>query len=152
MYSSYVAMWHNLFTLLNFGFSWCHCSNPFYFAFKALNLLNYTTPLKENVLSFKTPIANNLVIILVKSEQVSHWFSIRGKERETATCVDSHMKRLEMLIISLRGINKGCRSHLGCSRPNTTTVLMTISLLCPAGLSLFRRRSSLQDACFWWQR
>ena len=35
-------------------------------------------------------------------------------------CRDSHMKRSGMLVVSLRGINQGFCSHIGCSGQNAT--------------------------------
>ena len=37
-----------------------------------------------------------------------------GMEGGGEGAVDSHVKKLGMLVFSLRGINQGCWSHLGC--------------------------------------
>ena len=43
----------------------------------------------------------------------SAWETIGPREGETP-----HMKRVGMLVVSLRGVNFGCWSHLGCSGQN----------------------------------
>ena len=41
---------------------------------------------------------------------------------------EPHMKRSGMFAVSLRGVNQGLWSHLGCSRRNATILAVKVSL------------------------